>query len=98
MADAMVTGRMTPAKKEAGNRVLRSLGLNASQAINQMYDHLIDKGSLPFERQRKGEYSKAQIEEARAYARSIPKRNAFSEMADEEIKAHKIKHRYGLNV
>lgn len=48
MADSMVTGRMTQAKKAAGNRVLASLGLNASQAINQLYDHLIDQRSLPF--------------------------------------------------
>lgn len=38
MADAMFTGRMSQAKKRAGNSVLNSLGMSASQAINQLYD------------------------------------------------------------
>ena len=37
MADAMVTGRMSQAKKQAGGRVLQSLGLSASQENNQLY-------------------------------------------------------------
>lgn len=97
MADAMVTGRMTPAKKEAGNKVLEELGLNASQAINQLYDYLIEKGSMPFSKPKR-EYTKEQIEEALAYARSIPRKNKFSDMTDDEVKRHKMKHRYGIDV
>ena len=41
MDDAMVTGRMSAEKKEAGNRVLERAGLNASQAVNMLYDRLI---------------------------------------------------------
>ena len=33
----MVTGRMSQAKKELGNQVLRELGTNASQVINELY-------------------------------------------------------------
>lgn len=47
MADAMVTGRMPQAKKQAGGRVLQSLGLSASQVINQLYDYLITYERLP---------------------------------------------------
>ena len=46
--DAMVTGRMSPEKKEEGNRILASLGSNPSQAINQLYDFVIAKRALPF--------------------------------------------------
>ncbi len=98
MADAMVTGRMTPAKKEAGNRILDGLGLNASQAINQLYDHLIEKGSMPFEEHREKKYTKAQIEEAWAYAHSLHRPNAFSQMTDDEIKSHGMKHKYGIDI
>ena len=42
METAMVTGRMTPQKKEAGNAILKRAGLNASQAINRLYDRLIE--------------------------------------------------------
>ncbi|NJE80712.1 RelB/DinJ family addiction module antitoxin [Olsenella sp. SW781] len=46
--DAMVTGRMSQAKKELGNQVLRELGTNASQAINELYDYVISRRALPF--------------------------------------------------
>lgn len=49
MADAMVTGRMPQAKKQAGGRVLQSLGLSASQVINQLYDYLITYDASPFD-------------------------------------------------
>ncbi len=40
MDDAMVTGRMPAEKKAAGSKVLAKAGLNASQAINLLYDKL----------------------------------------------------------
>ena len=45
--DAMVTGRMPAGKKEAGNAVLRDLGMSASQAINWFWDYLIARRQLP---------------------------------------------------
>ena len=48
-AEAMVTARMGVGKKEAGNRVLASLGANASKAVNQLYDYVIERGALPFD-------------------------------------------------
>lgn len=98
MADAMVTGRMTPAKKEAGNRVLASFGMNASQAINKLYDQLIEQGRLPFDTQQKPSYDEAQIQEAQEYAQSlaIPNAERFSRMTDAEIKRDRMQSRYGL--
>ena len=46
--DAMVTGRMTADKKAAGNVVLENAGLNASQAVNALYDRLIETRSVDF--------------------------------------------------
>lgn len=100
MADAMVTGRMTSAKKEAGNRVLDGLGLNASQAINQLYDHLIEQGSMPCVKpQSQKAYSKGQVEEALSYVRSLQMPKVPRELAgmtDDEVKRHKMRHRYGI--
>ena len=45
-AEAMVTARMGVGKKEEGNRVLASLGTNASKAVNQLYDYVIERGAL----------------------------------------------------
>ena len=48
MDDAMVTGRMSAEKKAAGNRVLEKKGLNASQAVNLLYDRLTEEQSTEF--------------------------------------------------
>ena len=58
MSDAMVTARMSATKKEAGNRILESLGSNASQAINEFYDYLISKKQLPWTEQKNTEKKK----------------------------------------
>lgn len=91
MADVMVTGRMSKAKKEAGNRILRSMGISASQAINQLYDYLIEEKELPFSQKRSPRRTKAQAKKAASFIDSIPVMNAFSSMTDEEIRQRKIK-------
>ena len=48
MSDAMVTGRMDAQKKAEGNTVLDKSGLNASQAINMLYDRLTQEQSADF--------------------------------------------------
>ena len=48
MATTLVSARMSPSKKEAGSRALKSLGSNASQAINELYDYVIEHGALPW--------------------------------------------------
>lgn len=48
MADAMVTGRMPERKKREGLRALKRSGLNASQAINIMFDRAIKDGNGDF--------------------------------------------------
>lgn len=90
MANVMVTGRMTKAKKDAGNKVLESLGTNASQAINQLYDYLVEEHRLPFDDEVKSRPSVAQIKGAIAFIEDVPIANAFSSMSDEDIKAKKL--------
>ena len=48
MGEAMVTGRMAPGKKRRGALVLQREGINASQAINRMYDRIIEDGDAEF--------------------------------------------------
>lgn len=48
MADAMVTGRMPEQKKQRGMRALQRSGLNISQAVNLMFDRLIEEGNADF--------------------------------------------------
>lgn len=90
MADAMVTGRMPQAKKDAGNNVLKSLGLSASQAINQLYDYLIAHNEMPLDTTPSKTANKASLEEALTFVRSIPQENRFSSMSDDDIKRNKL--------
>jgi antitoxin component of RelBE/YafQ-DinJ toxin-antitoxin module len=48
VGEAMVTGRMAPGKKRRGALVLQREGINASQAINRMYDRIIEDGNAEF--------------------------------------------------
>ena len=48
MEDAMVTGRMSAEKKAAGNSVLEKKGMNASQAVNLLYDRLAEEQDTRF--------------------------------------------------
>lgn len=48
MGDAMVTARMEAAKKSRGASILMQEGMSASQAINFMYDRLVEEGNARF--------------------------------------------------
>lgn len=48
MGSSMVTGRMAEDKKLRGGRILQREGLSASQAINLMYDRIIEDGDAAF--------------------------------------------------
>ena len=48
MDDSMVTARMATSKKRKGASVLAREGLSASQAINLMYDRLVEEGGAGF--------------------------------------------------
>lgn len=50
MSDAMVTARMSSTKKEAGNKILEKIGTNASQAVNDLYDYVLENGVLPWQK------------------------------------------------
>ncbi len=65
-AEVMVTARMGVGKKEEGNRVLASLGPNASKAVNQLYDYVIERGVLPFDDrvEERRPHSRAEVEAA----------------------------------
>lgn len=77
MGDAMVTARMPQEKKDAGMRVLARLGTNASQAVNALFDYLIEHGELPFAG--KGErrtYTEEEVSAACAWVDSLPMQGA----------------------
>ena len=63
---------MSSEKKEAGNRILEQLGINASQAVNRLYDYVIEKRQLPFpEEHVQKQYTQEEIARAMAWVDSL---------------------------
>jgi len=92
--DSMVTARMPQGKKETGNSVLRELGTNPSQLINDVYDYVIKNKSLPF-KNKQDTFEQIDIHEALTFIKSIPlpASNRFATMTDDEIKQERLNHR-----
>ena len=93
MDDVMVTGRMSPEKKAAGTRVLEKAGLNASQAVNLLYDKLAEEQSADFL-----VHSKPEPREWESAAKlidylggSVPIHTRFDSMTRGEIKLERAK-------
>lgn len=93
MADAMVTARMTQSKKDAGGRILESLGTNASAAINDLYDYVISKRELPFGNELQSSApAKEDLVQALAWADSLiqVEPGELSGLSLKEAKRHKL--------
>ena len=93
MDDVMVTGRMSAEKKEAGAKVLAREGLNASQAVNLLYDKLVEEQSADFLTHRKPELreweSAARLIDSIASPKTIHSR--FDTMTRGEIRLERAK-------
>ena len=93
MDDAMVTARMSAEKKAAGARVLEAAGLNASQAINLLYDKLEEEQNADFLLHRKP--APQEWESAKKFldALHMPINPRFDNMTRGEIKLARAKAR-----
>lgn len=95
MSEAMVTARMDESKKRAGARILARGGLNASQAVNKLYDRIIECGNADFLA------SSASVRDADAWARasrfvdalSEPRTSRFDGMTKAEIRLDRLRSR-----
>lgn len=94
MADAMATGRMSPDKKAQGSRVLQREGLNASQAINLLYDRLIQEGDAGF-LLASPTPQKSVWENAARFVDSLSRKRTtrFDDMSKAEIRTDRLKKR-----
>ena len=92
MGNAMVTARMSQSKKDAGNKVLESLGYSASRAINELYDCILETGALPFTAKTYQAPAKEQIALALAFVDSIAivEPDEFDALDARELKKHKL--------
>lgn len=94
MGNAMVTGRMSGEKKQAGNAILNKLDVTPSAAINMLYDYIIKNKKLPFEDNSSKEDSnflQNKFDQAEKFLNGIPlANNKFSNLSVEEIKDLRI--------
>lgn len=96
MSDAMVTARMSQAKKEAGNRVLDELGMNASRVINDLYDYIVANKKLPAEMTGEPADQRSRAERLREAAEwvdslvIVPADNRFAHMTAKEAKMERL--------
>lgn len=95
MEQAMVTGRMSLDKKERGSAVLRESGMNASQAINRMYDRLCREGNADFLRQPDTAAERTSWESAARFVDRLsePLSGRFDGMSKAEIRAERLRAR-----
>lgn len=95
METSMVTGRIDAQKKERGNEVLSREGMNASQAINLMYDRLVSGQSAAFLAAESQRPTKAAWERAARVVDSIAKpcTSRLDEMTRSELKAERLRGR-----
>ena len=93
MEDSMVTGRMSAEKKAAGAKVLAKAGLNASQAINLLYDRLEEEQNADFLIHRKPEPRewRSALKFIDAIASPAPIHSRFDNMTRGEIKLERAK-------
>lgn len=93
MPDAMVTARMSQSKKDAGGRILESLGTTASAAINGLYDYVISNRKLPFsEESLPTARSKEELAEALSWVDGIieAEPGELSHLSLKEAKRHRL--------
>ena len=95
MPDAMVTARMSTQKKETGAKLLKSLDISASEAINQLYDYIIKTGRLPFDLPEDGTLTtEKRLAQAVKRVNDIPKvpvSKEFSMLSDNEIRLARLR-------
>lgn len=92
MAEVMVTGRMDEEKKARAARVLQREGLNASRAINLMYDRVIEDGNADFLVGVSGNVTKEDWAAAARFidALSEKKKSRFDSMTKAEIAMERL--------
>ena len=95
MEQRMVTGRMSKSKKEKAVRILNREGLNASSAINMMFDRIIDSGSTDFLRSSPRKLSSEDWKSAADFVDSLSakRQTRFDDMTKAEIKMDRLKNR-----
>lgn len=93
MGQCMVTGRMDQEKKDAATRILKRSGLNASSAINLLFDRIIKEHGTDFLTEKPRQLTPEDWKKAAEYVDSISKKRTsrFDGMTKAQIKMERLK-------
>lgn len=93
MSSVMVTGRMDSRKKQRGLAILEREGSNASQAINRMFDRIIESNSAEFLFEEKD--ASESLRAAASFVDSLSEKRVsrFDSMSKEEIRRERLSSR-----
>ena len=93
MDDSMVTARMLDEKKRKGARILAREGLSASQAINLMYDKMIEEGEAGADSSRIGDEAKWAAASRFVDSLSSKRASRFDDMTKAEVRMERLRSR-----
>lgn len=93
MSSVMVTGRMDSRRKQRGLAILEREGSNASQAINRMFDRIIESNSAEFLFEEKD--ASESLRAAASFVDSLSEKRVsrFDSMSKEEIRRERLSSR-----
>lgn len=95
MDDAKTTDKMQQNKKILDAKILKTNGLNASQAINLLYDRIIKEGNASFLTDENATSEEDAWKNAARFVDSLssPKQSRFDSMSKAEIRMERLRKR-----
>ena len=93
--DAVITVRLDKDIKERAHATLNELGLTPSRAVQQLFEYIVRTGDLPF-----GGDSRPSPEEVKRRLAAFERLQLDEPlpMSDDQVRAARIKERYGIDV
>ena len=92
--ESILTVRLDAAAKERGAQAMRRAGLTPSQAVRQLFDYAARNNALPFPATEKPDKDEV-VRRIAAFDRCHTKEPLT--LSDDELRAERLKGRYGLD-
>lgn len=105
--ESILTVRLDSDVKNRGSAIMKENGLTPSQAVRKLFDYAIKNDALPFKdeglpdrtsvRKKIASFDALRISTPAAKKSAEPFDKPLSQLSDDDIKAARIRERYGLD-
>jgi addiction module RelB/DinJ family antitoxin len=92
--EAILTVRLDQSKKERGTAILKAKGMTPSAAVQQLFDHVVRTGDLPFESRHP--LSEDEVTRRMASFKALQLSTPLN-MTDEEIREARLRERHDID-